>query len=131
MNRFTPTPTSQPPEACDPADACTSWEWLSEVVAPLGWTCVVVEIEGHFPQFSVLALEGLNKRLDEAGLGELDSIKQGPIDRFFFNCTTSRLAEALHFLSTELRSLEVLPPAKIGYADVPARLWRTFVPPKP
>ena len=128
--RFNISPTSSPaPKSCDAADANLNWEWLSNVLKPLGFTVVVVEANLNANQHGwPMVGEVIGVKLQEAKLGEFESEKSGDKTLWFFYVPTSRAAAAVRLIQSELRLLTLLDQVKIGLADIDARLWRTFHP---
>lgn len=117
------------PQACGPADANTSLEWICSVLTPLGLTILVAEwarTDGRYP--GPLMAREIGQKLAASDLGEFDSIKVGKLIRFFFYVATKRLAEALQTVESELQARDMLASAKIGHADAEAGLWRVYWP---
>jgi hypothetical protein len=129
MNSRFPIQVEAAPQACDPADANTSWEWIRTVLTPLGLSVVVAEwkrADGRYP--GPLMAREIGQKLAAGGLGDLDSIKVRSGVRFFFYVPIGRLAEALQTVESELQARDMLASAKIAHADAGAGLWRTFFP---
>jgi hypothetical protein len=129
MNSRFPMQSAAAPQGRDPADACTNWTWIRDVLAPIGLTVVVVEwtrADGRFP--GPLMARDIGQKLAAGELGEFDSIKVGKVIRFFFHVAVERLAEALQTVESELQARDMLANAKIAHADAEAGLWRTFWP---
>ena len=115
------------PQHADPADANRSWEWL-ESMGQLGFVCVAVEVVfdqaklQHFGPPEVLC-----PLLIQDELGHFDSLIKGNPFTIFFYVDGRRLAEALQYMRAQLDTHGLLSLAKIGYADVKPRVWRTFL----
>jgi hypothetical protein len=127
--RFDTSPSEAPPQACDPADACTSWTWIRETLAPLGLTILVCEWPlGHGRCPGPLLAREISLKLEASELGQFDAVKLGKLTRFFFNVAVSRIAEALQLVESELQARDLLSGVKIGYADSEAGVWRSYYP---
>jgi hypothetical protein len=117
------------PQAVDPAAANSSIEWL-DICAKIGLTAVVVHA-GYGPK--LWEVSGFEKQLDSelrtAHLGYLDSVKYFNPLAFFFYVPTEKLVDGLQFIKANLEGIGLLPHSvKIGYADLEAKVWRTFYP---
>jgi hypothetical protein len=117
------------PVSVRPADACTNWTWIRDVLAPLGLTVLVCEWPSDMSRCpGPLTARDIGQKLAASELGEFDSIKVGKGIRFFFHVVVGRLAEALQTVESELQARDMLASAKIAHADAEAGLWRTYWP---
>ena len=125
-------PSADHTQGIDPSLANLDWDWLASMAA-LGFTIAAVECK-DIQQVLHLAgpgfERGIGEALEAAETGHFDSMKRGDPFTLFYCLHASKLPTALQLLKTQLDVLNLLPLAKIGYADVAEGVWRTWTEPK-
>jgi hypothetical protein len=116
------------PDHLEPFEMNDCAEWLNDM-AKIGFTVTIVQMvacpalweQSDFPKV-------LGEEMQAAKLGHLDSSQWQPKIRHFFYSQTSKLAEALLFLSAGLEKRGLLSHSAIGFFDAPNAVWRTLDP---
>jgi hypothetical protein len=113
------------PAHAHPADANVSWEWITEVLKPIGLGVVVVQCAMEATEPAPLALhKQIGSKLQAENLGQLDSFKIGNPTHFFFLVGNSRIAQALQIILRELAAAGLMDHCKVAHADPAERVWR-------
>jgi hypothetical protein len=113
------------PQHADPAAANVSWEWIDDVLTPLGLTVLVIEAYSKPDEACPWLNESIGPKMEAAHVGSFDSYKVGNPICFFFYVRPGRIADALQIVFAELASAGIRQQCKVGYADQVAKVWRT------